>query len=277
MKNCSNITRVILPCLAISAVALFGSSTVSAQSSGNSAATANNTVCTLSTVNGGLTPPPNCNGTNPLCFSNAATGGTMTAQVKLPNSSPGLLVTPSVDTGIYTNTMATGGTMPSTSTQTGAIVVTVTDKLQPSGPTVTLTPNQTCVDTTPSTGTPVNCTGPGTPSAACVCGVSYDERFQQLSATLGSGESVDLILSTLSAHSFNFTEGNVAGGIHTITMNWVFGCDSGGTGFLHSAQCNPAGMGVDSAAACAGPATLTVTQIQNFQHDSPIQSTGPTP
>jgi hypothetical protein len=263
--------RLILSCIAISAVAIFSASSVWAQSSGNSAATANNTVCTLDTSNGGLTAPGNCNGNNPLCFSNSATGGTMTAQIKLPNSSPGLLVTPSVDTGMYTNTLATGSSTmtPSTSTQTGAIVVAVTDSL-PGYPTVTLTPNQTCVDTS-SAGT-TNCTGPG---ANCVCGVSYDERFQQLSATLGSGESVQLILSTLSAHSFNFTEGNVPGGIHTITMNWVFGCDSGGTGFLHSAQCNAAGMGVNSAAACAGPATLTVTQIQNFQHDSPIQSTGP--
>lgn len=197
----------------------------------------------------------------------------MKAIIKVPNSSPGLIVTPSVDTGIYTNTLATGNmTMaPSTSTQTGAVVVAVTDQLNaPAGPVRVLSPNQTCVDT--SVAGNVNCTGPG---PNCVCGVSYDERFQQLSATLGSGESVQLILSTLSAHSFNFTEGNVPGGTHTITMNWVFGCDKGGSGSLHTAQCNPTGMGVDSAAACAGPATLTVQQVDNFQHDSPIQSTGP--
>jgi hypothetical protein len=64
--------------------------------------------------------------------------------IKLPNSSPGLLVTPSLVTGMYTNTLS----MNDNQSQTAAIVVTVTDA-QVGYPTVTLTPNQTCVDTSP--------------------------------------------------------------------------------------------------------------------------------
>jgi hypothetical protein len=87
-------------------------------------------------------------------------------------------------------------------------------------------------------------------------------------------ETVDLILSTLSAHSFNFAEGNVPGGLHTINLNWYFGCDNG-TGFLHTAQCSSA-FTANSAAASAGPENLTVQQVQNFQQDKQgIGTTGP--
>jgi hypothetical protein len=195
-------------------------------------------------------------------------GGSLTAQIKLPNSSPGLLVTPSLVTGLYTNT-STAITNPNT--QTAAIVVTVTDSV-PGYPTKTLTPNQTCVDT--SAAGNVACT-PTSTNPACKCGVAYDERFQQLMTTgLATSQSVDLILSSLAAHSFNFTEGDVPGGIHTLKLNWYFGCDSGGGGSLHTAQCTST-FTPSSAAACAGPGTFTVTQVQQFQHSSQIGTTGP--
>ena len=54
--------------------------------------------------------------------------------------------------------------------------------------TVTLTPSQTCVDTS----TLGNETCPGGPD--CVCGVAYDERFQFLNTVLGTNNSVQLIL-----------------------------------------------------------------------------------
>ena len=255
MKNCSNITRVILPCLAISAVALFSASTVWAQSGGNFVATANNTVCSVNSSNGTFT-------IGGMTFTQAS-GGSLTATIKLPGSLPGLLVTPSLVTGMYTNTLS-ANTNPS---ETAAIVVVVTDTLGSS--TKTLTPNQTCVDTS-AAGTE---TCPG--GADCKCGVAYDERFQQLMTTsFMSGQSVELILSTLAAHSFNFTEGNVPGGLHTINLNWYFGCDNG-TGTLHTAQCSSA-FTANSAAACAGPETLTVQQVQNFQQDKQgIGTTGP--
>ena len=141
-------------------------------------------------------------------------------------------------------------------------MVVVTDA-QTGYQTVTLTPSQTCVDTVG--------TGCTRPSATCQCEVVYDERFQQLNTSF-SLITNGLILSTMSAHSFNFTEGNVPGGIHTIKMNWYFGCDNG-TGQLSTGACMST-FTPDTAAACAGPGTLTVQQVQNFQHDSQIQTTG---
>ncbi len=243
--------KLILPGT-ILALAILAAPIASAQSSGNTAATANNTVCSLNTTNGALIPS---SGGGQLFFT-GPNGGYMQAQIKLPNSSPGLIVTPSLDTGMYTNTLSSN-TM---ATQAAAIVVSVTDTLGSN--TVTLTPNQTCVvdDTV-------------VPSVTR-CGVAYDERFQQLTTTnFSNNETVDLILSTLSAHSFNFTEGNVPGGTHTIRMDWVFGCDDG-TGTLRTSSCMTT-FTPNSAAACAGPGSLTVTQVNNFVHDSPIQSTGP--
>jgi hypothetical protein len=161
-------------------------------------------------------------------------------------------VTPSLVTGLYTNTLSSN-TSPS---ETAAIVVVVTDTIGTS--TKTLTPNQTCVTTL---------------TDGVQCGVVYDERFQQLITTgFSTGQSVDLILSSLSAHSFNFTEGNVPGGIHTVKVKWYFGCDNG-TGSLSTAQCMSTFV-PNSAAACAGPGTLTVTQVQQFQHSSQIGTTG---
>jgi len=229
MPNGSTITRVTLGRLAIVALALLGSSAAFAQSSGNFTASVDNTVCSINSSTGVLNS-----------MFTQGSGGSLTAQIKLPGSLPGLLVTPSLDTGMYTNTLSANDNQ----SQTAAIVVVVTDAV--SGyPTVTLTPNQTCVDTSP-TGTS---TCPNSSDPNCKCGVVYDERFQYLSTMLGSGESVQLIQSTLSAHSFNFTEGNVPGGIHTLKMNWYFGCDNG-SGDLRTFNCKST-FTTNTAAACA--------------------------
>ena len=218
--------------------ALFTTATSFAQSSGNFTASVDNTVCSINSMNGSLND-----------MFTQGSGGYLEAKIKLPNSSPGLLVTPSLVTGMYTNTATSG------MSQTAAIVVVVTDA-QTGYPTVTLTPNQTCVVTN---------------TQGLQCGVVYDERFQLLNFT--GPQTSQLILSTLSAHSFNFTRGNVPGGIHTIKLNWYFGCDNG-TGTLSTSAC--AGTFVpNSAAACAGPGTLTVQQVQQFQHSSQIGTTGP--
>jgi hypothetical protein len=249
MNNNSIITKFTLLGFAIVALTFFGSSAAWAQSSGgNFTASVDNTVCSVNSTTGGQA----CSGPSCIMFT-ANGGGSLTAQIKLPNSSPGLLVTPSLVTGLYTNTLS-----PSmTPSQTAAIVVVVTDTIGSS--TKTLTPNQTCVNTL---------------TDGMQCGVAYDERFQQLITTgFTSGQSVDLILSSLSAHSFNFTEGNVPGGIHTVRVKWYFGCDNG-SGTLSTSSCMST-FTPNSAAACAGPGTLTVTQVQQFQHSSQIGTTGP--
>ena len=140
--------------------------------------------------------------------------------------------------------------------RTAAIIVQVTDTVN--GVTTDLTPDSTCVVTN---------------TAGTQCGTIYDERFQALNTVIGSNESVQLIQSTLSAHSFNFTRGQVPGGIHTVKLNWYFGCDDG-SGTLRTSTCSST-FAPNTAAACAGPGTLTVTQVQQFQHSSQIGTTGP--
>jgi hypothetical protein len=242
MKNSSIRTKLTLPALAILALAVFGSSTVWGQASGaNFTASVDNTVCTINSINGALVTPP---------FSNAE-GGSLTVQIKLPNSSPGLLVEPSLVTGLYTNTTSTQSVP---GNQTAAIVVTVTDTVN--GVTTDLTPNNTCVVTN---------------TQGTKCGTVYDERFQFLNFT--GMQTVQLIQSTMAAHSFNFTRGQVPGGIHTVQLNWWFGCDDG-TGTLRTSACKTT-FAPNTAAACAGPGTLAVTQVQQFHHSSQIGTTGP--
>jgi hypothetical protein len=247
--------KKLIQLLNIAAIAaLFAPVTTFGQSGGNFVSTVENTVCTVNSMNGVL----GCTGPNCSMFT-ASGGGSLVSTIKLPNSSPGLLVTPSLVTGLYTNTLSSN----TTSSQTAAIVVTVTDA-QTGYSTVTLTPNQTCVVTDDINN-------------VVKCGVAYDERFQQLMTTnFTNNATVDLILSTLSAHSFNFTRGNVPGGFHTITLNWYFGCDDG-TGTLRTSSCAST-LGPNTAAACAGPGNLTVQQVQNFKQDKQgIGTTGTVP
>ena len=60
--------------------------------------------------------------------------------------------------------------------------------------------------------------------------------------------SLDLILSTLSMNSGDFVVGNVGEGTHALKVEWRFE-DSDGAG--------------GNAAACVGPATLTVTRSRH--------------
>jgi hypothetical protein len=65
----------------------------------------------------------------------------------------------------------------------------------------------------------------------------------------------DLILSTLSAHSFNFIV-SVPGGQHTVSAAWkLIGVNTTGN---------------SSVAACVGPGTLTVTQTKVFNNSGSI-------
>ena len=242
MQN-SIVGRITLPGLALIVLAVFGSSVAWAQSSGgNYTASVDNTICSINSATGELQPP----------FTNAE-GGQLTATIKLPNSSPGLVVRPSLVTGLYTNTLSISDTQ----TRTAAVIVVVKDQVN--GITTDLTPNNTCVITN---------------TQGTQCGTVYDERFQLLNTMLGSDESVQLILSSLAAHSFEFVRGDAPGGIHNVTMKWFFGCDDG-TGTLRTSACSTGVFLPNSAAACAGPGVLSVQQVQQFKHSSQIGTTGP--
>src|SRR5215472_14874954 len=202
-----------------------------AQSSGNFAAQILENQCVLSSADGSL--------------SGGIAGTEIDTSIQTPNSSQtALLITPALVTALYTNTNIY--TSKSLSSETAAVVVKVTLDGNP---------------VAPDTGN----------------GVIYDERFQQLSSTLFSqltecvandNCNIDLILSTASAHSFNFVAPNVGGGDHHLVVTWSFLCDNG-TGTLTAAACSKS-FANNSAAACAGPGSLTVQQVKAFSQSGGI-------
>lgn len=210
-----------------------------AASSGNFAASVQTTQCTVNRATGALGMP-------------ASTGGTLLeTTIQTPNSSQtALIINPSLVTGLYTNTLVTE-TAPS-STKGAAVVVTVT------------------LD-----GKPV------LPATANSPGIIYDERFQQLSTNVfshiqecsddntlsGDDEcNIDVALSTLSAHGFNFIAPNVGGGSHKLKVSWAFQC-YGNDGTPEA--CTTA-YTANSAGACAGPGTITVEQVKAFTQSGGI-------
>ena len=235
MKNNSTITRVTLSGLAIVTVALFGSSAAWAQSSGNFAAGINTTQCVINTVGG-----------TPTSGSLSGGGGTMLkTYIKTPNSQfTTLLITPSLVTGLFTNTEVTQSM--TSSARTAGVIVSVTLDGQPVLPETATTPE-----------------------------VVYDQRFQQLSipafaqlteCSMTNNCTADLVLSTLAAHSFNFVATNVGGGTHQLEVDWRFECrDNSGT----VVQCTTM-YTANTAGACAGPGTVTVTQTKAFTQSGGI-------
>jgi len=168
----------------------------------------------------------------------------METTIKTPNSSQtALLIRPSLVSGLFTRTKVDETT--TTSTAFAGLQVRV------------------LLD-----GTVV---APGTPVGA-VAGpndgwVYFNKRWQQINQNfLGLIEacalnplvncSLDLILSTLSMNSGDFVVGNVGEGTHALKVEWRFE-DSDGAG--------------GNAAACVGPATLTVTQVKTFSRSGGIE------
>jgi len=101
-------------------------------------------------------------------------------------------------------------------------------------------------------------------SSPCIV---YDQRFQQIStnlfntitecATAAEECNFDLILSTLSAHSYDYIA-QVPNGSHTITATWSTIGEVNGNG---------QNSHVDS---CVGPGVLTVTQTKLFQQNGTL-------
>jgi len=97
--------------------------------------------------------------------------------------------------------------------------------------------------------------------------VTFDERQQTLTTNLGSicntvsgvvvctgAESIQLILSTTSAHSFNFIVPGLAGGTHTIKFNIAVSTDATATSLLAGA----------SATAAVGVGSLTAQVVKTL-------------
>lgn len=164
----------------------------------------------------GLTPSvPTCtdSSNNGLWFT------VMNTSIKTSTTTD-LFISPSLVTGLYTETQVKGSTSGTSqiAAATGSVAVRV------------------LIDCT-------NCATPGNPQSGIASftaaaqpdpqgtGIVFDARIQQLTATLGTvvttaclltntctAEQIGLVLATTSAHSFNFILLNVGSGTHTITV-----------------------------------------------------------
>ncbi len=142
----------------------------------------------------------------------------MNAAVKTSTNKT-LFVSPSLVTGLYTNTQVKGNGSSQTATAVASVAVRV------------LLDCTNCGNSGALQTQAAQFTVPGFPDAGG-SGIVFDARIQQLTATLGqaitstcivdittcSQEVVDLILSTTSAHTFNFILTEVGAGQHTITV-----------------------------------------------------------
>jgi hypothetical protein len=227
--------KLILPG-AIAALAILAAPIVSAQSSGNFASAITTTQCEINTVGG--TP-------NAGALSGGSPHQMLDTTIKTPNSQfTTLLITPSLVTGLFTNTEVTQDM--ESSAVSAAVRVSVRLDGNPVAPATTATP-----------------------------GIIYDQRFQQLSTNVVdqmltcsamNNCSIDLVESTLAAHSFNFVAPNVGGGTHHLQVTWEFDCtDNTGAGV----PCTMA-YTANTAGACAGPGSVTVTQTKAFSQSGGI-------
>ena len=183
--------------------------------------------------NTGLLPPPCTDGSG-----NGSWFTVMNASLK-GSTNKTYFVSPSLVTGLYTNTQVSGknsGT-PTSETATAAASVAVRVLLDCVGCSMAGQP-QTGTATWSMAGYPD--AGSGQPNQGG-SGIIFDARIQQLTATLGQAitstcltlvtittgatlsntcppEVIDLILSTTSAHTFNFILPEVGAGTHTVTI-----------------------------------------------------------
>jgi hypothetical protein len=239
MQHHYNVRKNILLASVVVAVLAIGLTTGWGQSSGSFSATISYTQCTINTTPG-LPNSGGLNGGRPSMM--------LDTYIQTPNSKfTTLLITPSLVTGLFNNTEVTQAM--ETSGNSAAVRVFVT------------------LD-----GNPV---APDTGSVNAPNGIIYDQRFQQLSTNVFdqittcsamNNCSIDLVESTLAAHSFNFVAPNVGGGNHHLQVSWEFECTDN-TGM--PTTCTTA-YTANTAGACAGPGSVTVTQVKNFSQNAPI-------
>ncbi|HEV2495401.1 MAG TPA: hypothetical protein VG204_20270 [Terriglobia bacterium] len=265
-----NKLKVLLAALALCTF----SSVVMAQSSGNFDAAATSAFCTLNSSTGALSPVCGI-GDQPACPILDTTIKTSSG------SGVTLVVTPSGVTGLLTDTKISG-TVTSAAADVGIEVCLSIDGsangILPNGNVVAQPDGTTaeCVTydqrfqqlsssffSTIAACVPAACTvsAAGDTCAAgtgpCIqtdplCDPTTTTCGGVCSAPANTSCTLELLLSTLAAHSFNFVA-QVPNGQHKVHASWqVFGVN----------QTN----GSSSVAACFGPGTLTVTQTKIFKN-----------
>lgn len=219
MKNTKKLLGVVVLSFAVAAVAL-AQSTTSPQ--GGAAIYTGAAVCASSTF--GFVGSQNFQ----PCVDTSNNGQwftVMNASLKASTNKT-LFVSPSLVTGLYTNTQVKGNTTNATS-QTATAVASVAVRV--------LLDCTNCAAAGSAQTSAANYGMAGSPDAGG-SGIVFDARIQQLTATLGQAittgcltftttlsntctpEVIDLILATTSAHTFNFILPEVGSGTHVVTI-----------------------------------------------------------
>ncbi len=252
---------------------LIVASSAFADSSGNFTATGTSAACTatpavFNTATGSFEGSTLSGGTNLTAF---------TTSIQTPNGQgTTLLIRPSLDTGLFTSTKLSTTVNNATADVGIMVCVYVDPTLDQSGNVV---PGKTGLPVSPS-----NC-------------IVYDQRIQQVSNTLfgnlatcvsvpttiacstnadcpsgdvcgtagvcmapAPGCSFDILLTTLSAHSYDYVVPNMTNGSHNVVMQWgMIGTNNNTVG--------------GNTEACVGPVSLTVQQVKNFHNSQTISFT----
>jgi hypothetical protein len=259
------ISAVMVISLLIIATSAFADSSGSFTAAGTSAA------CTAS--------PAVFNTSTGSFGGDTLSGGTsltsFTTSIQTPNGQgTTLLIRPSLATGLFTSTKLST-TVNNATADVGIMVCVYVD------PTLDGNGN---VKSTGLQVSPANC-------------IVYDQRIQQVSNTLfgnlatcvsiptaiacstdadcpvgdacgttgvcmapAPGCSFDMLLTTLSAHSYDYVVPNMTNGTHRVVMQWgMIGTNNNTSG--------------GSTQACVGPVTLTVQQVKNFHNSQTISFT----
>jgi hypothetical protein len=157
------------------------------------------------------------------CTNPGGGSSVLFSNIKVPSaSSKDVLLMASLETSLLTDTLvSSSGGNKSTSSAMGSIVVT---------PHVFQCPSNDCSG---GSGPLVECTSNTaiSPCAVFPNKVTFDERQQTLSASLNgvctttllvltctTPETIDLLLSTTSAHSFNFLVHNLSSGVYQVQL-----------------------------------------------------------
>ncbi len=255
--------RIVATGLVCLLIGLTGFAQTSTSPQGGAGIYTGNAVCAASNAGLGSTLQP-CTDTS----GNGSWFTVMNASLKT-SATTDLFITPSLVTGLYTETLVKGSSTGTTATAaaTGSVAVRV------------------LIDCS-------NCAAPGSAQSGTALyaiagqpdpngtGIVFDARIQQLSATLGqvitsaclatntcTDEQIDLILSTTSAHSFNYIMENVGSGSHVITVQARLDAgqvctnnNSNGTGGVTCTNVNTS-LGSSVAAALFGVGSVIVQPV----------------
>ncbi len=217
--------------------------------------------------NTALLPPPCTDGTN-----NGRWFTVMNASLKASTNKT-YFISPSLVSGLYTNTQVKGNTQ-TTSSETATAVGSVSVRV--------LLDCTNCADVGHPQTTAANAVMFGQPDPTGK-GIVFDARIQQLTATLGRAindtcllagintcppETIALVLSTTSAHTFNFIMTQVGSGDHTVTVqarldagSICYG-DNGLVGTCSTTQVVNTALASSISAALFGVGSVTVMPVE---------------